>query len=75
MLLSERKEARGSPLFSYLDGVQKVGSSNLPAPTIASNFRVATFRYLKSAEGLPPEYYIFLSMERYPTSCPNGVDI
>jgi hypothetical protein len=29
-----RKEARGSPLFSYLHGVQKVGGSNLPAPTI-----------------------------------------
>jgi len=42
MLLSYRKEARGSPLFSYLYGVQKVGSSNLPAPTIASRKAVAT---------------------------------
>ena len=28
-----RKEARGSPLFSYLNGVQVVAGSNPAAPT------------------------------------------
>ena len=34
------KEASGLRLLSGLNGVQKVGSSNLPAPTIASTHQV-----------------------------------
>jgi hypothetical protein len=33
-MLSTGKEARGSPLFSYLNGVQVVGGSNPLTPTI-----------------------------------------
>ena len=37
------KEASGLRLLSRLHGVQKVGSSNLPAPTIALRKAVVTF--------------------------------
>jgi hypothetical protein len=41
-IITLEKEASGLSLLSGLHGVQKVGSSNLPAPTIASTKAVAT---------------------------------
>jgi hypothetical protein len=36
-IIASKKEASGLRLLSRLHGVQKVGSSNLPAPTITSS--------------------------------------
>jgi hypothetical protein len=59
------KEASGLRLFHGLHGVQKVGSSNLPAPTIASTNAVATFYYLRKANSGPVK--IVINKAGYPT--------
>jgi len=45
-IIRAEKEASGLRLLSRLHGVQKVGSSNLPAPTLASTEALATFLVL-----------------------------
>ena len=46
---ADRKEARGSPLFSYLNGVQVVGGSNPLTPTLDETRRLKVWLYHKMA--------------------------